>query len=681
MHAQSREIDSLKTLLPTASDTNRINLLNRIGKQYWSFNTDTTRRYARLALDEAEKVHYRKGKAEALRIVGWSYSLEGNYTQAYAHLSEAIRLFEQLKYQPGLAAALDNLGNLLSSHGSYQPAREAWWRSLQIFTRLKDDRAVGSVLNDVGINYQQEGNYEKGIEYCLKGLAVRKRIGDKEGVVYSLIQMGNMYLAGEKPETALGYFQQSLDYAEAAGMKPFTYSLCQMGNAHLQTGNNDESLRYLEQALRTDHDEAVRLLGEVYLAQGKYTKALDCFQRVLSVKGKQQHPKELAIVLNSISKTYGGMKKYSLALACAHRSFVLARHINARKEVRDATKLLSEMYARQKDYQHAHEYQSLYIATKDSITSEAYARRLAMLEANLNVEKKEARIASLTREKQLQHIELQRQTLIRNVSVMVLGLTLVLGIVILRSINLKRKAAQLTKERLESDLKLERVEKEQKEAAYQSRTAELEMQALRAQMNPHFIFNCLNAINRFIMKNEPEAASDYLSRFSRLIRLILQNSHTPTVTLENELEALRLYLEMEALRFEEKFTFRIYCQEVVDAEYTRIPPLIIQPYVENAIWHGLMHKEGTGHITIRVQQENEVLTCTIEDDGIGRKRATELKSKSAMKSKSLGMQITAHRLALINALYGKKTTVEVMDLIDASGEAGGTRVVLRIPVE
>jgi LytS/YehU family sensor histidine kinase len=222
---------------------------------------------------------------------------------------------------------------------------------------------------------------------------------------------------------------------------------------------------------------------------------------------------------------------------------------------------------------------------------------------------------------------------------------------------------------------------EQQKANFNKKVSGLEMQALRAQMNPHFIFNSLNSINCFILKNNPEAASDYLSKFSRLIRLILQNSNTPTITLENELEALNLYLEMEALRFKGKFTFSISYGKEVEVDYIEIPPLIIQPYVENAIWHGLMHKEGMGHIHISVEKQQELLTCTIEDDGIGRVRAAQFKSKSATKSKSLGMQITAHRLELLHALNGKQTRVEVVDLVDASAQACGTKVILSLPIE
>ncbi|GAA4400109.1 hypothetical protein GCM10023187_12910 [Nibrella viscosa] len=221
---------------------------------------------------------------------------------------------------------------------------------------------------------------------------------------------------------------------------------------------------------------------------------------------------------------------------------------------------------------------------------------------------------------------------------------------------------------------------EQQKAEFSKKLSEMEMQALRAQMNPHFIFNSLNSINTFILKNDPESASEYLAKFSRLIRLILQNSSQPVVTLENELEALRLYLNMESLRFRNKFTYAIEVDPEVETDVIEIPPLLIQPYIENAIWHGLMHKEGIGHVGINLHMADDMLVCIIEDDGVGRRRAAELKSKSATRSKSLGMQITAHRIKLINELHGRETTMRIVDLVDATGEACGTRVVLHIAV-
>lgn len=215
----------------------------------------------------------------------------------------------------------------------------------------------------------------------------------------------------------------------------------------------------------------------------------------------------------------------------------------------------------------------------------------------------------------------------------------------------------------------------------QRKMTEVEMQALRAQMNPHFIFNCLNSINRYIVKSDHVTASLYLTKFAKLIRLILDNSYSKNVTLANELEALKLYIEMESLRFDKKFQYKVLVSEEVKTDSIELPPLIIQPYVENAIWHGLLHKERPGSLQILLSMVDEgLLQCIIEDDGIGRQKAQELKSKSATKRKSLGMKLTEDRLALMNRYGQINTSVEILDLCNADGEAAGTRVILKIPV-
>ncbi|HTL10625.1 MAG TPA: two-component regulator propeller domain-containing protein [Chitinophagaceae bacterium] len=227
----------------------------------------------------------------------------------------------------------------------------------------------------------------------------------------------------------------------------------------------------------------------------------------------------------------------------------------------------------------------------------------------------------------------------------------------------------------------EKREAEQVLMTTKQKMADVEMQALRAQMNPHFIFNCLNSINRYIVKSDQATASLYLTRFAKLIRLILDNSNSKNITLANELEALKLYIDMEALRFDKKFTYQITVDNNIHTDSVELPPLIIQPYVENAIWHGLLHKEAGGHLHIHVslQQEN-MLVCEIEDNGVGRERAKDLRSKSATSRKSLGMKLTEDRLALLNKHAALSASIGIIDLVSASGEPAGTKVILKIPV-
>ena len=224
---------------------------------------------------------------------------------------------------------------------------------------------------------------------------------------------------------------------------------------------------------------------------------------------------------------------------------------------------------------------------------------------------------------------------------------------------------------------LERSEKEKQLANLRQKTAELEMQALRAQMNPHFIFNCLSSINGFILTNETETASDYLTKFSRLIRMVLNNSKNSVIDLQEEIEMLRLYLDLERLRAQNSFDYNISFRNDIDTRSIFIPPLLLQPFAENAIWHGLKNKKEKGIIDIAFWLENNLLVCSITDNGVGRKKSEALKSKSAEKQKSMGMQITNERLALFNN-DSAQTIFDIEDLVDAEAQPAGTRVNLKI---
>lgn len=227
-----------------------------------------------------------------------------------------------------------------------------------------------------------------------------------------------------------------------------------------------------------------------------------------------------------------------------------------------------------------------------------------------------------------------------------------------------------------------RIKNIRKESGLKQKISETEMKALRSQMNPHFIFNCLNSIELYTAQNNSEAATYYLSRFSKLIRLVLDNSKSDSITLEQELETLNLYLQMEKMRFKDKLQYSVVVDENVEPDYVEIPPMLVQPYVENAIWHGIMHKPGGGNININVtlEEEKQLLTVVVTDDGIGRKKAAELKSKSATSHKSCGMKITHDRMSMLNQVYKTNTDVFVEDLFDNNNKPSGTKVTIQIPV-
>lgn len=221
----------------------------------------------------------------------------------------------------------------------------------------------------------------------------------------------------------------------------------------------------------------------------------------------------------------------------------------------------------------------------------------------------------------------------------------------------------------------------QKEAELKQQLAEVEMKALRAQMNPHFIFNCMNSIHRFIEKNETSQAGDYLLRFSNLIRMVLENSMYREVSLEEDLKVLHLYIQMEQLRMGHKFDYVIYTDKSIDASAIFVPPLIIQPFAENAIWHGLNAKKDKGNLSINITKAKDMIKYLIEDNGEEQKPADENKNKFESKKKSLGMSLTRERLEVLNKTKNADARFTISDIRDEKNNYCGKRVELYIPVE
>ncbi|HUS03054.1 MAG TPA: histidine kinase [Chitinophagaceae bacterium] len=373
------------------------------------------------------------------------------------------------------------------------------------------------------------------------------------------------------------------------------------------------------------------------------------------------------------------------ALKFAKKSLVLNQQRLTKLDVLNAYELISKLFHQLRNNDSAYAYLVKHNELKESMLTRQFLFRLNNYKSEVNEAKKEARIGFLNRDNQIKEQQLKQEASLKKFLLIGLLLLFIAGVFIVRTLLLKRKNDKLKSMQLENELRLQQLENEKRQTEFQKKTTELEMQALRAQMNPHFIFNCLSSINRFILKNEPDTASDYLTRFSRLIRMVLLNSQKSLITLEDELDMLTIYLDMERLRFKNTFDYHIVFTNRVDAGAIYIPPLLLQPFCENAIWHGLKHladpqsgRHEHGRLDIVLSMEDKVLNCSITDNGIGRQKAAEIKSKSAEEKKSLGLKITTERLALLNQEKENLTSFEIVDLGNERGEAAGTIVKLKI---
>ncbi len=223
--------------------------------------------------------------------------------------------------------------------------------------------------------------------------------------------------------------------------------------------------------------------------------------------------------------------------------------------------------------------------------------------------------------------------------------------------------------------------REKEKFAHEKQLMELEAMALRAQMNPHFIFNCLNSIKSLIQQNENEKSVTYLTTFSKLIRTLLNNADKKEISLYDEIETCKLYLQLEAMRFDTKFSFAVNVDENIDLKSIQVPALIIQPFIENAIWHGIVPRNNGGKVSLNVMRKSGVIEIVIDDNGIGREASKQNKSASGLTHQSKGVNLTQSRLELNNLLQQRQAELEIIDKKDEQGIATGTTVVIKIKEE
>lgn len=326
-------------------------------------------------------------------------------------------------------------------------------------------------------------------------------------------------------------------------------------------------------------------------------------------------------------------------------------------------KMLIEEYLKRKEYKKAQDYFKLYVELQDSITNTRKKefddaiilsnsvgqnqQRLELLEKERELSKKS--IGILRQDRELKEKQLDMRNIIIGILILFILLMIFAAYLVYKSFQEKKKVHQL-----------------------------LALKSLRGQMNPHFIFNALNSVNHYISQNDERLANRYLSDFSRLMRLVLDSSKHDFISMSDELEMLKIYLQLEHLRFNNKFDYNIHFVNDIEHIDFEIPPMLIQPYLENAIWHGLRYIDGKGKLDIEFESVDKGLLITISDNGIGRGKSQELKTHNQKKQLSVGMQNIEHRIQLMNEIFNSKIIIEVFDL-DSKLEHSGTCVKLFIP--
>jgi tetratricopeptide (TPR) repeat protein len=537
-----------------------------------------------------------------------------------------------------LADALFGIGQAVWYNGKFYDAVDTVKLSIKHFRHAGDKGGEGIALRILANIYDDMGDYDNAFRIVTQALDFFKEGNNNQNYILSLVQMGNLYMNMGDYETAMSYYRK----AEALwpyqdGGYPYRELYHRMGELYAAQGQITEARECYRKSLSGNiKGKIVRLkMGHTYLMEKKYDIAFSYYD---SLYKEAKMLTDINIIIGSmlgLGKIYLIRNNLPEALSMVEGSLALSSVRGARQNKRDAFELLSAIYEAGGDSRKALEYHKQYLLVKDSVISEAFKRKLF----------------SSKQEAEANKLKSQRNILIACVGgVLLLGL-FVLLVTVLRHRNEKLRLKQ--------------------------RAAELEMKALRAQMNPHFIFNCLSSINHFILNEEGDRASEYLTRFSKLIRTVLVNAGKTTITLEEELSMLRLYLNMEQLRFREVFEYTIEFEPGLHPSMIFVPSFILQPFCENAIWHGLLHKEGKGKLSIHFSMKQDILICTIRDNGIGREKAAAFRSGAVEKGASFGNRLSAERLALFNGEDGD-TSFVTEDIINEKGEIAGTKVILKI---
>ncbi|PWV45561.1 tetratricopeptide repeat protein [Chitinophaga sp. S165] len=577
---------------------------------------------------------------------------------------EAITLAQRIKYTRGLFDAYNETGNSKRNKSEYLLAADYHQKAIKYAEDARNDLWLCIALNNTGVDYRRmDDQLEKAFDYHFRALQLAEKINDIRNICIAINSIGNIKLSTEKYAEAINHFEKALELEkQSKNQLGVAINLGNIGYGYQGLGKLDLAIDYYKKSLAVNQqlNNSIGLaicynsLGSAYKEKKDYARAHEYLNKALEVNDNVDDKVHVAESYLNIGKLWSLQGNHEEANKYFQESIGLSLIWRFKYLLMEAYKAMADDYKARGDFKRSLEAMDRSLVYKDSLLEEQSSLAWAQTQAIYEVDRKDNQIKLLEHDKQMSELRTKRNVVY---TLSMAGFVLMVaigGFFYIRHRNLETN----------------------------KQTLQLELRSLRAQMNPHFIFNSLSSIHRFIWSNNQEEASDYLTKFSRLMRMILDNTQYTFISLNKELESLRLYVDLEKLRCNDVFDYQIIVAEDINEEEVMIPPMIVQPYVENAIWHGLVHKSGKGLLEIAVSLKGKTLTCTVTDNGIGRKKAVEIKEKKGQTHRSMGMKVTEGRIDLIRKINNtKEADVNITDLEDEAGKAIGTQVKLILPVE
>ncbi len=571
------------------------------------------------------------------------------------------------KYIIGQLFAANSLGSFFRKKSDNKKSIKYHKEALKLSKAIKNLDVELLSLNMIGVAYRRQGDVRNALNYHQTALTMARRIkkpsiSNKKSISISENSIGNIYLALRQYDLALQQFEKSIQIQkELQDKRGLAINYQNIGFAQENLLLLDEALENYKKALKFDEEIDSKVgkiicensIASVHIKKRNYEKALGVMEGVLPEAIDYSNKYYLARTYNNLGCAQLKVEKYKEAEETLKEGLRISSGFENKKNEIRSLYLLSELYENTEDLQKSHNFYKQASQLEKKTLDEKNISYVSNLISKHNMQSKRNEIDYLESQSKIESLLFLKN---RNILIITL-ITIALLSIALYSIY------------------------RQKLINNDKTVLLLEQQALQTQMNPHFLFNALNSIKLYIINNDQKQAVYYLNKFSKLIRNILDVSKVKEVSLKEEIATMGLYMSIENIRFSNEIKYSVDVDPDLNTDTIKVPPLILQPFIENAIWHGLSSKEENKEIILSASKVSEnIVEVTIADNGIGRSAAAKIKEGKSLKRKSVGIELTKERLKTFSDDYEEEFELVYHDLKNEDNTPAGTKVSIKIPL-
>lgn len=639
------DTDSIAALLNGKVNNEQIDLINLLSSALCMKHADSSLILAKKAIQLSDSLDYEKGLANGYFNMGSNFLVMDSLYPTMVNYLKAIRIFEEIDPSVEFADLCMRIGTLNYFTGRYKAARDYYWNSIHVFNEISEFGELPMCFHSLALSYYYAREYDSSLFYT----EIAMSYADSTYLQYYYNNYGRVHQQYFFKTGDTLHLEKAINWSLKGLESPAT-------TAHFKPSFN-ANLNYYYSKYGLEKKDSMGLAYLLKVIPGA-KNIKDAFYNIpVAYRGKAKFKRkrgefDSAIILysESIQVIENELNNFSI-LDYSDPIFALQSRDYIKKEQQWAQYGLYNVFTILGKGEDASEHFALYVNAVNEVKRTRNQDLIAVLEADSEYEKTQNQITLLASENKLKDLKILQSRIINYGLGSIFIVLVFLGYLFIRQNKMKAE----------------------------HKTILLEQKLLRLQMNPHFIFNALSNILNLIDNNQNKKAAGYLTTFSKLLRTTLESTRENFVPFEKEVTSLRNYLELQKLRYGNKFNYTVEVDEKIEEDDMAIPPMLVQPIIENAIEHGIRHKTTPGRIDVRFNLKGKKIICEVEDDGVGREKAWEAEVKEKIGHKSLATEIIRDRIKTLNKKFKEKIKLEIIDLKSETMEALGTKVVLDIP--